>query len=205
MAKEIDGYVKLQIPAGKASPAPPVGPALGQRGINIMDFCKSFNEKTKEEESGMPIPVTITVFKDKSFTFETKTPPASYLLKKALNAKRGSPLPGRESRGTISIADIKKIAEKKMVDLNANDMDAAVKILSGTARSMGIDVADRSVKADIDFTKVAPAPKEEQAGEGEQQADSVDQKNAEGGKGKESDQKETKPAEGEKKADGKKA
>jgi len=154
MAKEIDGYVKLQIPAGKANPAPPVGPALGQRGINIMDFCKSFNEKTKEEESGMPIPVTITVFKDKSFTFETKTPPASYLLKKALNAKRGSPLPGRESRGTISIADIKKIAEKKMVDLNANDMDAAVKILSGTARSMGIDVADRSVKADIDFTKL---------------------------------------------------
>jgi len=170
-----------------------------------MDFCKSFNEKTKEEESGMPIPVTITIFKDKSFTFETKTPPASYLLKKALNAKRGSPLPGRESRGTISIADIKKIAEKKMVDLNANDMDAAVKILSGTARSMGIDVADKSVKADIDFTKIAPAPKEEQAGEGEQQADSVDQKNAEGGKGKESDQKETKPAEGEKKADGKKA
>jgi len=202
MAKEIDGYIKLQIPAGKANPSPPVGPALGQRGINIMDFCKSFNEKTKEEESGMPIPVTITIFKDKSFTFETKTPPASYLLKKALNAKRGSPLPGRESRGTISIADVKKIAEKKMADLNANDMDAAVKILSGTARSMGIEVADRTIKADVDFTKAPSAPKEEQAGEGGQQADSVDQKDVDGKgeksnqKDKKSDQKDTKPVGG---------
>jgi|TARA_B100001750_G_C15447409_1_gene566991 large subunit ribosomal protein L11 len=188
MAKEIDGYLKLQIPAGKANPSPPVGPALGQRGINIMDFCKSFNERTKDEDSGMPIPVTITIFKDKSFTFETKTPPASYLLKKVLNAKRGSPLPGRESRGTISVADIKKIAEKKMVDLSANDIDAAVKILSGTARSMGIDVAAKTVKADVDFTKAPTAPKEEQAGEGGQQADSADQK-SEDGKSGDSDQK----------------
>ncbi|MGB8275154.1 MAG: 50S ribosomal protein L11 [Alphaproteobacteria bacterium] len=142
MAKKITGYIKLQIPAGQANPSPPVGPALGQRGVNIMEFCKTFNAQTQKLEPGMPIPVTITVFSDRSFTFTTRTPPASYFLKRAAGQDKGSGTPGREVKGTVTMAQIREIAEKKMVDLNANDVDAACRMLVGSARSMGLEVTE---------------------------------------------------------------
>lgn len=141
MAKKIIGYIKLQVAAGKANPSPPIGPALGQRGVNIMGFCKEFNAKTQNMEPGMPIPVVITVYQDKSFSFIMKTPPASYFLKKAAKLKSGSQKPGQQSAGTVTKAQIIEIAQAKMEDLNANDIDAAVKIIEGSARSMGIQVA----------------------------------------------------------------
>ncbi len=140
MAKKIVNYVKLQIAAGAASPAPPVGPALGQHGLNIMGFCKEFNAKTQEMEKGLPVPVIITVYADKSFSFETKTTPASTLLMKELGLKKGSSVPNKDKVGKATRQQLEKIAEIKMPDLSANDMDAAVKIIAGTARSMGIDV-----------------------------------------------------------------
>ena len=141
MAKEISGYVKLQIKGGQANPAPPVGPALGQRGINIMEFCKTFNEKTKSF-MGKPIPVVITVYKDKKFDFVIKTPPASYFIKEAAKLKGGSQEPGRVIVGTITKKQAEKIAQEKMKDLNAHSIKEAVKIISGSARSMGIEVKD---------------------------------------------------------------
>jgi len=140
MAKKIDGYIKLQVPAGAANPSPPIGPALGQRGVNIMEFCKAFNAKTDGMEKGMPIPTTITVFSDKSFTFETKTPPASFLLMKAAKVKKGASEVGDQIVGKVTAAQVREIAEAKMPDLNANDVDAAVKIIEGSARSMGLEV-----------------------------------------------------------------
>ena len=142
MAKKIEGFIKLQIPAGSANPSPPVGPALGQHGVNIMEFCKAFNAKTQEMEKGMPVPVVITVYADRSFTFETKTPPASFYLKKAAKLKKGSQTPGREVVATVNRKQLEEIATAKMVDLNAADMDAAVKIIAGSARSMGMRVED---------------------------------------------------------------
>ncbi len=141
MAKEIAGYLKLQIKGGQANPAPPVGPALGQRGINIMEFCKTFNDKTKDF-MGQPVPVVITIYKDKKFDFIIKTPPASHLIKEAMKLKSGSKEPGRVSAGTITKDQLKKIAEAKMKDLNAVDIEAAIKIIAGSARSMGIQVQD---------------------------------------------------------------
>jgi large subunit ribosomal protein L11 len=140
MAKKIVGYVKLQVPAGSATPSPPIGPALGQRGLNIMEFCKAFNAATQELEKGSPIPVVITAYADKSFTFEMKSPPVSFFIKKAVNLKSGSKLPGKESAGTITLAQLRDIAEKKMKDLNADNLDAAVSMIAGSARSMGIQV-----------------------------------------------------------------
>ncbi len=140
MAKKITGYLKLQVAAGSATPSPPIGPALGQRGLNIMEFCKAFNAKTAEMEKGAPTPVVITIYADKSFTFETKLPPVTYFLKKAVNLKSGSKLPGKESAGTITHKQIREIAEKKLKDLNAYDVDAAVKMIAGSARSMGLQV-----------------------------------------------------------------
>lgn len=140
MAKKIAGYLKLQVPAGQASPSPPIGPALGQRGINIMEFCKSFNAASQDAEAGSPIPVTITIFQDKSFAFEMRTPPASYFLKKAAKVNKGSQMPGREVAGTVTQAQLREIAELKKVDLNANDVDQAMKIIAGSARSMGLQV-----------------------------------------------------------------
>ncbi len=140
MAKKIAGYLKLQVPAGAANPSPPIGPALGQRGLNIMEFCKAFNAQTQEMEKGMPIPTIITIFSDKSFSFKTKTPPASYLIKKAAGLSKGSTLPGKESAGSISQAQLRDIAEQKMADLNANDLDQATKIIAGSARAMGLKV-----------------------------------------------------------------
>lgn len=140
MAKKIQGYVKLEIPAGAANPSPPVGPALGQAGLNIMEFCKAFNAATQEMENGTPTPVVITVYQDKSFTFVTKTPPASYFLKKAARLQKGGSTPGRETAGSVTRAQCREIAEKKMVDLNANDLDAATLMIMGTARSMGFEV-----------------------------------------------------------------
>ncbi len=140
MAKKIDGYIKLQVPAGAANPSPPIGPALGQRGVNIMEFCKAFNAATGDVEKNMPIPTTITVYSDRSFTFETKTAPASYFLKKAAKQKKGGTTPGREVAATVTSAQIREIAEAKMVDLNAADIDAAMKIIAGSARSMGYEV-----------------------------------------------------------------
>ena len=142
MAKKIDGYIKLQVPAGQANPSPPIGPALGQRGVNIMEFCKTFNAATQSLEQGMPIPTTITVFADKSFAFTTKSPPASFFLKKAAGIEKGSGEVGRETIGTVTMKQVREIAETKMVDLNANDLDAACRIIAGTARSMGIQVAE---------------------------------------------------------------
>lgn len=139
MAKKIIGYIKLQLPAGKATPAPPVGPALGQKGVNIMEFCKTFNART-QDKMGDIIPVIITVYQDKSFTFIMKTSPAAVLIKKALKLEKGSPEPNLNKVGTITRAQLEKIAETKMEDLNANDMDAAVKIIAGTCRSMGVNV-----------------------------------------------------------------
>jgi len=140
MAKKITGYIKLQVPAGQANPSPPIGPALGQRGLNIMEFCKNFNAKTQDQEKGMPIPVTITVFSDKSFTYEMKTPPASYFLKKAAKLESGSKAPGRDLAGSVTMAQVREIAKAKMKDLNANDIEAAAKLIAGSARSMGIEV-----------------------------------------------------------------
>jgi large subunit ribosomal protein L11 len=140
MAKKISGYIKLQVPAGQANPSPPIGPALGQRGVAIMEFCKAFNAATQSMDPGIPIPTTITVFTDKSFSFETKTPPVSYFLKKAANIEKGAKLVGRETVGRVTQAQLREIAESKMVDLNAYDVDAAVEMVKGSARSMGIEV-----------------------------------------------------------------
>ncbi len=139
MAKKITGIIKLQLNAGKATPAPPVGPALGQKQVNIMEFCKQFNART-EKDAGMVIPVVITVYQDKSFTFITKSPPASVLLRKAANVEKGSGVPNRNKVGTVSSAQVRQIAELKMKDLNANDLDMAMRMVEGTARSMGIVV-----------------------------------------------------------------
>lgn len=141
MAKKITGYIKLQIPAGKANPSPPVGPALGQKGVNIMEFCKQFNAKTADKE-GLIIPAVITVFSDKSFTFITKTPPAAVLLKRAAKVDKGSPEPNRTKVGKVSKDQVKEIAQIKMPDLNAYDIDHAMSLVAGTARSMGISVED---------------------------------------------------------------
>ena len=140
MAKKIDAYIKLQVPAGDAKPAPPVGPALGQHGLNIMDFCKAFNAETQDMEKGMPVPVIITVYSDKSFTYIKKSPPASIMLKKAAGIKSGSGVPNRDKVGKVTRAQIEEIVKAKEADLNAYDMDAAVNIIAGTARSMGIEV-----------------------------------------------------------------
>lgn len=140
MAKKVSGYIKLQVPAGKANPSPPVGPALGQHGVNIMEFCKAFNAATSSVEVGLPIPVVITVYNDKSFTFVTKTPPASVLLKKALNLKSGSSRPNTEKVGTVTREQLEEIAKMKEPDLTAADMDAAVRTIAGSARSMGLIV-----------------------------------------------------------------
>ena len=140
MAKKIEGYIKLQVPAGTANPSPPIGPALGQRGVNIMEFCKAFNAATQDLEKNAPIPTTITVYADRSFSFTTKTPPASYYLKKAAKMKKGSGEPNKDKVGKISRSQLKEIAEAKMKDLNANDIDQAMKIIEGSAQSMGLEV-----------------------------------------------------------------
>jgi large subunit ribosomal protein L11 len=140
MAKKVSGYIKLQVPAGKANPSPPVGPALGQHGVNIMEFCKAFNAATQSVEVGLPIPVVITVYSDKSFTFVTKTPPASVLLKKSLGLKSGSGRPNTEKVGKVTREQLEEIARTKQPDLTAADLDAAVRTIAGSARSMGIDV-----------------------------------------------------------------
>jgi large subunit ribosomal protein L11 len=142
MAKKITGYIKLQVPAGAANPSPPIGPALGQRGVNIMEFCKAFNAATGDVEKGMPIPTIITVYADRSFSFETKSPPASFLIKKAANLKSGSKEPGKAIVGKIKRSALRDIAETKMKDLNANDLDAATKIIEGSAISMGLEVVE---------------------------------------------------------------
>ncbi len=140
MAKKIVGHIKLQVPAGQANPSPPIGPALGQHGVNIMEFCKTFNGQTQGMEPGMPIPVEITVYQDRSFSYATKTPPASYFLKRAAGLEKAAAEAGRESVGTVTMAEVREIAEKKMADLNANDLDGAVRMIIGSARSMGIEV-----------------------------------------------------------------
>jgi large subunit ribosomal protein L11 len=142
MAKKVAGYLKLQVPAGSATPSPPIGPALGQRGINIMEFCKSFNAKSQDIEKGSPVPVVITYFGDKSFTFEMKTPPVSYFLKKAAGLQKGSQTPGRGTVGKVSRDQVRDIAEKKLKDLNAVDVDAAMRMVEGSARSMGLEVVE---------------------------------------------------------------
>ena len=140
MAKKIVGYLKLQVPAGSATPSPPIGPALGQRGINIMEFCKSFNAKTQQLEKGSPIPVVITIYQDRSFTFEMRTPPVSYFLKKAAKLESGAKAPGRDKVGKVTKEQVKEIAEKKMADLNCDTIEAAMRMIEGSARSMGIEV-----------------------------------------------------------------
>ena len=142
MAKKIIGLIKLQVPAGKANPSPPIGPALGQRGVNIMEFCKAFNAQTTDMEKGTPLPTRITVYADRSFSFETKTPPATFLIKKALGLKSGSKEPGKTSAGTITRGQLQGVAEAKMKDLNANDIDSAIKIIEGSARAMGLQVVE---------------------------------------------------------------
>ena len=142
MAKKITGYIKLQVPAGAANPSPPIGPALGQRGVNIMEFCKAFNAATDSLDKGTPTPTIITVYADKSFSFVTKTPPATYLIKKAANLKSGSKEPGKISGGKIARSKLTEIAEIKMKDLNANDLEQATKIIEGSARSMGLEVTE---------------------------------------------------------------
>ena len=142
MAKKITGFLKLQVPAGAANPSPPIGPALGQRGLNIMAFCKDFNAKTSQMEKGSPIPVVITIYGDKSFTFEMRTPPVSYFLKKAAGLQSGSKTPGRDKVGKVTRKQVKEIAEQKMKDLNASDVDAAMKMIEGSARSMGLEVVE---------------------------------------------------------------
>ena len=141
MAKKVTGYLKLQVPAGAANPSPPIGPALGQRGLNIMEFCKAFNAQTQKEEKNTPIPVIITIYADRSFTFELRTPPMSHFLKQAANVKSGSKLPGRDSAGKVTSAQIREIAEKKMKDLNCDSVESAMKMVEGSARSMGLQVA----------------------------------------------------------------
>ena len=140
MAKKVTGYLKLQVPAGAANPSPPIGPALGQRGLNIMEFCKAFNAQTQKEEKNTPIPVVITIYQDRSFTFEMRTPPMSFFLKKAANLKSGSKEPGKTKVGQISRDKVRAIAEAKMKDLNANDVEAAMRMVEGSARSMGLEV-----------------------------------------------------------------
>ena len=142
MAKKVSGYINLQIQAGAANPSPPVGPALGQHGVNIMDFCKAFNAETEKMEKGMPVPVVITVYEDRSFSFVTKTAPASYFIKKALKLPKGASNPSKETVGTITTKQLKEIAEAKEKDLNANDIDAAILIIAGTCRSMGVEVVE---------------------------------------------------------------
>jgi large subunit ribosomal protein L11 len=142
MAKKIAGYIKLEIPAGQANPSPPVGPALGQAGLNIMEFCKAFNAFTQTMEQGTPIPVVITAYGDRSFSFVAKTPPASYFLRKAVGIEKGSGEPGRIVAGKVTQGQLREVAEAKMVDLNANDIEAAIKIIAGSARSMGLEVAE---------------------------------------------------------------
>jgi large subunit ribosomal protein L11 len=142
MAKKITGYINLQVKAGSATPSPPIGPALGQRGVNIMEFCKAFNAATQEIEKGTPIPVVITVYADRSFTYITKTPPASHFLKQAAKINSGSKTPGKATAGFVTRDDIRTIAESKMKNLNANDVDAAMKMIEGSARSMGIEVRE---------------------------------------------------------------
>ena len=143
MAKKILGYIKLQVPAGAATPSPPIGPALGQRGVNIMGFCKEFNARTEGVQRGTPLPTVITVYQDKSFTFLTKTPPATYFLKEAAKIKSGSGTTGRTTVGSVTRTQLREIAEKKMKDLNANDIEAAAKIIEGSARSLGLTVVER--------------------------------------------------------------
>ncbi|MGE0846828.1 MAG: 50S ribosomal protein L11 [Flavobacteriaceae bacterium] len=140
MAKKVIGYLKLQVPAGAATPSPPIGPALGQRGLNIMEFCKAFNAQSQDIEKGAPCPTVITIFQDKSFTFEIKTPPASHMLKQAAKANKGAKTPGRETAGSVTRDQVKAIAEAKMKDLNATSIEGAMKIIEGSARSMGIEV-----------------------------------------------------------------
>ncbi|WBY17377.1 50S ribosomal protein L11 [Erythrobacteraceae bacterium WH01K] len=142
MAKKIEGYINLQVPAGAANPSPPIGPALGQRGVNIMEFCKAFNAATQDLEKNAPIPTKITVYADRSFSFETKTPPASYMIKKAMKIKSGSKEPGKDIIGSIKTSQLTEIAEAKMKDLNANDIEQATKIIAGSARSMGLEVVE---------------------------------------------------------------
>jgi len=142
MAKRIDGYINLQVPAGQANPSPPIGPALGQRGLSIMEFCKQFNAKSKDLEQGAPIPVKITVYSDRSFSFEMRTPPASYLIRKVARIASGSKEPGRTSAGTITMAQVREVAMQKMKDLNTNDLEAAMKTIAGSARSMGLQVVE---------------------------------------------------------------
>ncbi len=140
MAKKIEANIKLQVPAGQANPSPPLGPALGQRGVNIMEFCKSFNAETRNLEPGMPIPCVITVYADRSFAYVTRTPPASVLLRQALGIDKGSPTPNTDKKGTVTRAQLEEIARKKMADLNTDDLEAAVRIIAGSARSMGVEV-----------------------------------------------------------------
>ena len=142
MAKKIDGYINLQVPAGAANPSPPIGPALGQRGVNIMEFCKSFNAKTKDMEQGTPIPVKITVFSDRSFTFEMRTPPASFFLKKAAGVTSGSKTAGREVAGSVTMDQVREIAKVKMKDLNTDNLEQAARTIAGSARSMGLRVVE---------------------------------------------------------------
>jgi large subunit ribosomal protein L11 len=142
MAKKVTGYLKLQVPAGAANPAPPIGPALGQRGLNIMEFCKAFNAQTQKMEKGMPIPVTITIYQDRSFTFELRTPPVSYFLKKAAKLEKGSRTPGLDSAGQVTKAQVKEIAQQKMKDLNCETVEAAMRMIEGSARSMGLQVTE---------------------------------------------------------------
>jgi large subunit ribosomal protein L11 len=142
MAKKIDGYINLQVPAGQANPSPPIGPALGQRGLNIMEFCKQFNAKSKDMEPGAPVPVKITVYSDRTFAFEMRTPPASYLLKKMAKVQGGSKEPGRSSVGTVTKAQVLEVAKQKMKDLNTDNLEAAAKTVAGTARSMGLQVVE---------------------------------------------------------------
>jgi large subunit ribosomal protein L11 len=142
MAKKIVGYIKLQVPAGKANPSPPIGPALGQRGLNIMEFCKQFNAQTQKIDAGTPIPVVITAFSDRTFSFVMRTPPASFFLKQAAKLESGSKTPGRDFAGKVTTSQIREIAERKMVDLNAHDVEAAMKMIAGSARSMGLQVVE---------------------------------------------------------------
>jgi large subunit ribosomal protein L11 len=142
MAKKIAGYIKLQVPAGSANPSPPIGPALGQRGLNIMEFCKAFNAQTQNLEKGMPVPVVITAYQDRTFTFITKTPPVSYFLKKAAGLEKGSQTPGKGTVGKVTMSQVRDIASKKMQDLNANDVEAASRMVAGSARSMGLEVVE---------------------------------------------------------------
>ncbi|MBI3436153.1 MAG: 50S ribosomal protein L11 [Proteobacteria bacterium] len=142
MAKKVTGYLKLQVPAGAANPSPPIGPALGQRGLNIMEFCKAFNSQSQQMEKGSPVPVVITIYGDRSFTFEMRTPPVSHFIKKAAKVDAGSKAPGRDKAGTVTRAQVKEIAEKKMKDLNCDGIEAAMRMVEGSARSMGIEVVE---------------------------------------------------------------